>query len=59
MWDGVKSRKWRLMLHYQNHTILSYELKKEDEKVIFKDGPRQMRYRREARARREAKKEQE
>lgn len=44
-WDGVKDRKWRLMLHYKNHTILSYQLRKQDEKLFWDDGPESGPYR--------------
>jgi len=28
---GEGPRRWRLMLHYYNHTILSYEISREEE----------------------------
>jgi hypothetical protein len=45
VWDGVKNRKWRLILHYNDHTLLSYEITKEDEEVVWKDGARAGLYR--------------
>ncbi|KAE9987558.1 hypothetical protein EG328_000550 [Venturia inaequalis] len=36
--DGAKSRRYRLMLHYSDHTILSYLLQKEADKINWVDG---------------------
>lgn len=37
-WDGIKSRRYRLMLHYSDHTILSYLLQKEEVRINWEDG---------------------
>lgn len=36
--DGGKSRRYRLMLHYSDHTILSYLLQKEEDRITWVDG---------------------
>lgn len=36
--DGEKTRRYRLMLHYSDHSILSYLLQKETDRITWVDG---------------------